>query len=82
MRKSDINKIGLLYESCKIKPEISISAIAKKHGVSEDVVKKALEKGTKVEYEHTDDEKTAETIASHHLIELIDYYDRLEEMEK
>lgn len=82
MNKSDISNIGILYESCKVKEEVSVKDICKKHKVSEDVVKKALAKGTKVEQEHTKDKKTAETIASHHLLELIDYYDKLEKMER
>lgn len=60
---------------------IPLETIATKFKVSIEVVKSALEKGTAVEYEHTKDKKTAETIASHHLIEMIDYYDKLEKME-
>jgi len=41
-----------------------------------------LEKGIKVEMEHTDDLQVAEKIAKDHLEEHADYYDRLEEMEK
>jgi hypothetical protein len=82
MKPSDINNIGVLYESCKLKEFIPLDNIAKKHKVSDDVVKKALSKGTKVEMEHTKDKKTAEAVASHHLFELIDYYDKLEKIEK
>ena len=41
-----------------------------------------LHKGTKVEMEHTTDEKLAKIIAMIHLDELDDYYTRLAEMEK
>lgn len=41
----------------------------------------ALAKGTKVELEHTDDEKLAKEIAKDHLVEDPKYYDKLEKME-
>lgn len=41
----------------------------------------ALEKGTKVEMEHTHNEKIAREIASDHLKESVDYYDKLELLE-
>ena len=75
----DLKRIGLIYES--LKSEISIESIAKKHGVSVERVKEKLKAGTKIEMEHTRDKKTAETIASHHLNELLDYYDRLKKIE-
>lgn len=75
----DLKKIGLIYES--LKSEISVESIAKKHGVSEEKVKEKLKVGTEVEMEHTKDKKTAETIASHHLNELLDYYDKLKKIE-
>lgn len=43
---------------------------------------KQLEKGTKVEMEHTSEPLVAEKIAKDHLAEIPDYYDRLEKMEK
>lgn len=72
--------LSILVEDC-IKPKISIEQIAKKHNVSIDVVKKALTKGTKVEKEHTNSDDAAQTIASHHLYELIDYYEKLDKIE-
>jgi hypothetical protein len=42
---------------------------------------KKLKQGTKVEQEHTSDKKVAEEIASDHLTEDKDYYDKLKEME-
>jgi len=41
-----------------------------------------LAMGIKVELEHTDDLEIAKTITKHHLNELPDYYERLEEMEE
>lgn len=41
----------------------------------------ALAKGTKVELEHTDDEKLSKEIAKDHLVEDPKYYDKLEKME-
>lgn len=64
--------------SGKMTPE----EIAKKHNVSIEEINKQLEKGIKVEKEHTDDEKEAERIALDHLFEIPDYYDRLDKMEK
>lgn len=50
--------------------------------VPEDFDPKALEKGKKVELEHTDDEKVAVEIAMDHLTEDPKYYDKLEKIEK
>ncbi len=80
MKRKDIFNLQVLVEDC-IKPAVTVASIASKHNVSEEDVKRALEKGEKVEREHTDDAETARTIASHHLDELIDYYDRLEKVE-
>jgi hypothetical protein len=44
--------------------------------------KKQLEKGTKVEQEHTKDKDLAEEIASDHLVEDPVYYDHLQKMEE
>lgn len=55
--------------------------IAEKHGVDIDVINAQLEKGIKVEKEHTTDEELAKEIALDHLLEIPDYYDKLEEME-
>jgi hypothetical protein len=66
----------------KFKPEITADALAKKHSVKLSVIKRALDKGIKVEKEHATDIKTARTIASHHINEMLDYYDRLARMEK
>ena len=46
---------------------LSIEDIAKKHGVSVDIIKKQLILGIKVEREHTHDDKIAKEIAMDHL---------------
>jgi len=56
--------------------------IAKKHNCDLETINKQLDKGTQVEKEHTSNEKAAREIASDHMWELKDYYDRLEKMEK
>jgi hypothetical protein len=56
--------------------------IAKKFDVSVKDVKDQIKKGKKVESEHTDDEEKQLEIASDHVTEFPDYYDRIEKMEK
>lgn len=60
----------------------TIESIAKLHGVNVKQIKEQLSMGTKIEFEHTDDSEEAKLIALDHLVELPDYYDRLEEMEE
>lgn len=60
---------------------MTLVQIAQKHDVTLEQIKKQLAKGIKVEFEHTDDVQKATEIAKDHLVELPDYYDRLEEME-
>lgn len=60
---------------------MSIDAIAKKHGVSRDVIIDQLKLGVRVEMEHTNDKKVALEIAMDHLWEMKDYYTRLKDME-
>jgi hypothetical protein len=56
--------------------------LAKKHKVSVEKIETQLKKGIKVEKEHTNDVDIAKQIASQHLDELPDYYDRLQKVEK
>lgn len=56
--------------------------IADKHGVSLDFIMAQLDKGIKVEMEHTNDPEIAKEIAKDHLTELSDYYDRLKIIEE
>ena len=55
--------------------------IAKKHGVSLEQIKKQLQMGTKVEFEHTTSKKEARITALQHLDELPDYYTKLKKIE-
>jgi hypothetical protein len=56
--------------------------VAKKHEVPVESIEAQIEKGMKVELEHTSDLDEARDIALDHLVEFPDYYDRLEKMEK
>lgn len=62
--------------------KLSVDDIAKKHKVSVESIKQQIEKGKKIELEHTNNDEKAEEIAMDHLEEIPDYYDRLEKMEK
>jgi conjugal transfer/entry exclusion protein len=55
--------------------------VADKHGVSVEQIEAQLEKGIKVEMEHTSNEESARKIALDHLAEVPDYYDKLKEVE-
>lgn len=56
--------------------------LAKRHNVSLNQINKQLEKGMRVEREHTSDDATAREIALDHLKEFPDYYDRLTKVER
>jgi rhodanese-related sulfurtransferase len=60
---------------------VNFQQIANKHGVSPKLIQQQLNKGTKVEMEHTEDEAMAREIAKDHLMESPTYYDELEAME-
>jgi dephospho-CoA kinase len=66
----------------ELKKPHTVENIAKKHDVTVDEISKALERGIKVEMEHTKDKETAETIALAHLWEKPDYYKLLAKMEQ
>ena len=66
----------IILES-KLKPAISKERIAKKYKISIKEAEQLLKVGAKVEKEHTKDRSTAETIASHHIYEVKDYYQKL-----
>ena len=65
----------------QLKPHKTPEQLAKKHKVSISQIKNQLKKGTKVEKEHTKDVELATTIASQHIDELPDYYDRLSKID-
>jgi hypothetical protein len=61
---------------------LTVSALAKKHGVDTDYIEKQLQKGIKVEHEHSTKLKVARQIALAHLGEDPDYYKKLKKIEK
>ena len=65
----------------QLKPHKTPKQIAKKHKVPLSKIEDQLKKGVKVEKEHTQDPELASIIASQHLDELPDYYDRLAKIE-
>jgi hypothetical protein len=56
----------------------TLKDLAELHDVSVESLEKELQKGLKVEREHTSDPKVARKIAMDHLTETPDYYTRLE----
>ncbi len=62
--------------------KITPKKIAKKFDVDVKDVKKQIEYGTCAECEHTDDKEKAKEIATDHVSEFPDYYNRLDKMEK
>lgn len=64
---------------CHLKPGFSVAHLAAKYGVEVAEVRRRLAKGARIEMEHTSDHKTATRIASQHVEEKLDYYDKLDE---
>ncbi len=62
--------------------KLSLQQIADKFKVSVDKIKSQIQKGIGVEMEHTNDREKATEIATDHVSEFPDYYDRLGKMEK
>ncbi|NDA63070.1 MAG: hypothetical protein EBX50_13680 [Chitinophagia bacterium] len=60
---------------------LSLEDIAKKHNVNIQQLQSQLDKGIKVEHEHTGSTETARTIAMDHLFENPKYYDKLAKAE-
>lgn len=61
---------------------LTVTALAKKHGVDKEYIEKQLKRGITVEHEHTSKLKVARQIALAHLGEDPDYYKKLKKMEK
>jgi hypothetical protein len=74
-------KFQIMKKGGKLKSAKSIMQIAKEKGVSITYAFQQLNKGMKVESEHSDDKKVQKTIALQHLDENIDYYKKLAKME-
>lgn len=68
---------GLHKEEALDKKTPSVEELTKKYNVSKEEVEKELEKGIKVEMEHSSDKKVAREIALDHLGEKLDYYKKL-----
>lgn len=64
------------------KPTMSPQELADLHNVPLKKIQQQLAKGIKAELEHTSDKKVAREIALDHLLELPNYYDKLEKMEE
>jgi GNAT superfamily N-acetyltransferase len=64
------------------KPTPTVASLAKKHGVDEEVVKRQLIRGIRVEKEHTNKADVAREIALDHLGEDLWYYKKLAKVEK
>ena len=64
-----------------VKSYKSPEELSKKHGVPVEEIKKQLEIGTKVEFEHTTSKSSARITALQHLDEKPDYYTKLKKME-
>lgn len=64
------------------KPTLSPEEIAQKHAVPLSYIMQQLRHGIQVELEHTSDKAVAQEIARDHILELPDYYSRLNKMEK
>ena len=60
----------------------TLADIAKKHNVSVEELQAALERGMKVEHEHTGNEAAARKIAMDHLFEDPKYYTKLAKVEE
>lgn len=63
------------------KPTPTIADLAQKYGVSTIEVHRELQKGIKIEHEHTSDPIVAKEIALDHLGERLDYYTQLAKIE-
>lgn len=61
---------------------LTVTALAKKHGVDKEYIEKQLKHGITVEHEHTSKLKVARQIALAHLGEDPDYYKKLKKIEK
>jgi hypothetical protein len=62
--------------------KLSLKQIADKFDVSLEKIQSQIKKGIEVEMEHTSDKEKATEIATDHVSEFPDYYDRLMKMEK
>jgi hypothetical protein len=71
----------MLLEELKSVKTHTPSYIAKHHSVPLKDIMRELKRGIEVEQEHSKDKDTAREIALDHLLEIPDYYTRLDKME-
>ncbi len=57
------------------KKTLSVFGLAKKYGVSTQMIQYKVKQGTQVELKHTDNKAMAREIAMDHIAELFDYYE-------
>jgi hypothetical protein len=81
-RPTDFSRPDLKEEDRIGKQTPSAESIAKKHNKDIAEIQAQIDKGIKVEREHTNSDAEAHEIARDHLDEFPDYYDRLDKMEK
>lgn len=78
-------KVENMNESNKLKggkaDKLTPKDLGKKFGVPVEQIKAQIQKGINIEMEHTDDKEKATEIATDHVSEFPDYYNRLESME-
>ena len=77
-----INELGKYIDKEHPKQIIPRGLAFDKDFTEEDADPEELEKGIRIESEHTENEDLAKEIALDHLAEIPDYYTRLEAMEK
>lgn len=75
-------KISEVTEFDLDKPTPSERDLAEKYRVTPERISRELEKGIKIEMEHTSDRKVAREIALDHLGERLDYYTLIQRLEK
>ena len=79
----EIPDTWIMHESKLLdKPTPTIADLVKKYKVDKEVVERQLDKGIKVEKEHTDKVELAREIALDHLNEDLHYYEKLAKAEK
>jgi hypothetical protein len=82
---ANVDESVKLTETNKLKggkaDKLTPEDIAKKFKVSISRIHAQIRKGIKVEMEHTNDREKAKEIATDHVSEFADYYDRLNKME-
>jgi hypothetical protein len=78
-----MKKFDLVFEEAfkGIAKGKTLQDLAKKHDTDFKTLQHQLDKGMRVEMEHTKDKETAKKIAMDHLYEVPDYYDRLKKVE-